>query len=121
MILFQISMSVLPEKQKEVVQTLLSLMPAMGGEPGCLGYTFMSDIADKDLLCVLEEWESREKLEHHLKSDIFGVLLGTRSLLRRPHGIHIYTVQKTEGMSAVLAARGRDNDSDRIRNQGENQ
>jgi quinol monooxygenase YgiN len=105
MVFVQITMHVLPEKQKEVVQTLLSLLHPMGREVGCLSYSLLCDIKDKSLLYVLEEWENREKLDIHLKSDMFGVFLGTKSLLRRSHGIHIYTVQKTEGMKAVVAAR----------------
>lgn len=105
MIVLRINMHVLPEKQKEVGQTLMSLMAPMGRETGCLGYALLCDMEDPNLLCVLEEWESREKLERHFKSDLFGVLLGTRSLLHKPHGIHIYTVEKAEGINAVLAAR----------------
>ncbi|MCF8028009.1 MAG: antibiotic biosynthesis monooxygenase [Desulfobacteraceae bacterium] len=112
MIIVRISMQVLAEKQKEVLQTLLSLMAPMEKEPGCLGYALLSDIKDKNTLYVLEEWESRQKLNNHLKSDLFGVLLGIKSLLRQPHGIRIYTVEKAEGMNAVMSARGKTNNSD---------
>jgi quinol monooxygenase YgiN len=105
MIVVRIIMNALPDKQKEVVQTLLSMMSTMEKLKGCLNYSLLCDLQDKNLLCVLEEWEDREKLDHHLKSDMFGVLLGTRSLLRHPHGIHIYTVQHAEGMNAVRTAR----------------
>lgn len=105
MIIIRITMEALPEKQKEVVQTILSLMTSVEKEAGCLSYALFCEMKDKNLLCVLEEWESREKLDRYLKSDIFGVLLGTKSLLRQAHGIQIYTVRKTEGMEAVIAAR----------------
>jgi quinol monooxygenase YgiN len=107
MIVVRITMNVLPEKQKEVVQTLLSMMSPMEREAGCLNYSFLSDMKDKNLLCLLEEWENRANLDHHLKSDMFGVLLGTKSLLCQPHGIQIYTVQQAEGMNAVRAARNK--------------
>ncbi len=107
MILVRITMNVLPEKQKEVVQTLLSMTGPMQGEMGCLSYSLLCDMRDKNFLCVVEEWENRGKLDHYLKSDMFGVLLGTKSLLSQPHGIHIYTVQQAEGMNAVRAARGK--------------
>lgn len=115
MIIVRISMQVLAEKQKEVLQTLLSLMGPMEKEPGCLSYALLSDIKDKNTLYVLEEWESRQKLDNHLKSDLFGVLLGIKSLLRQPHGIRIYTVEKAEGMNAVMSARGKTNDTDALR------
>ncbi|MCF8050051.1 MAG: antibiotic biosynthesis monooxygenase [Desulfobacterales bacterium] len=107
MIVVRINMLVLPEKQKELEQTLLSLMASMHREAGCLGYALLCDVNDASRLCMIEEWESRKQLDQHLQSDMFGVLLGTKSLLRRSHGIHIYTVQKAEGMDAVLASRGK--------------
>ena len=113
MIVVRIIMNVLPEKQKELVQTLLSMMGPMEKEPGCLSYALLCDLSDKNLLCVLEEWENRDKLEHHLKSDIFGVLLGTKGLLRQPHGIYIYTIQRSEGMNAVRTARNKRDDGAR--------
>jgi tRNA U34 2-thiouridine synthase MnmA/TrmU len=41
---------------------------------------------------------------------MFGVLLGTKSLLIEPHGIHIYTIGQSEGMEAVHSARGKEFD-----------
>ena len=107
MIIVRITMHVLPEKQKELVQTLLSLMPPMKKKAGCLSYAILCDVNDKNLICVLEEWESRKMLDQHLKSDLFGVLLGSKSLLCHSHGIQIYTVQQEEGMKAVLAVRSK--------------
>lgn len=105
MIVVRITMNALPEKQKEVVQTLLSMMGTIEKETGCLSCSLLGDIKDKNLLCVLEEWENREKFSHHLKSDLFGVLLGIKSLLREPQGVHIYTVLQAEGMNAVRTVR----------------
>jgi len=105
MIIIRITMEALPEKQKEVVQTILSLMASMEREAGCLSNALFCEMKDKNLLCMIEEWESREKLDSYLKSDAFGVLLGTKSLLRQAHSIQIHTVRKTEGMEAVLAVR----------------
>ena len=113
MIIIRITMEALPEKQKEVVQTILSLMASVEKEAGCLSYALFSEMKDKNLLCMIEEWESREKLDNYLKSDFFGVLLGTKSLLLQAHSIQIHTVRKTEGMEAVIAAREIKNENSR--------
>jgi quinol monooxygenase YgiN len=105
MIVVKIAMNVLPEKQKELVQTLLSMIGPMEKEAGCLSYALSCDIEDKKLLNLFEEWHTRKDLDHHFRSELFGVLLGTRSLLSKPHGIHIYTIGQLEGMEAVLTAR----------------
>jgi len=107
MIVVRITMNVLPEKQKELVQTLLSMVGSMEMETGCLSYALFCNMEDQNLLNLLEEWQTRKALNQHLRSDMFGVLLGTKSLLIEPHGIHIYTIGQSEGMEAVHSARGK--------------
>jgi quinol monooxygenase YgiN len=41
MIVVKISMNVLPEKQKELLQTLLSMIGSMEKETGCLSYALL--------------------------------------------------------------------------------
>ena len=111
MIVVRIAMDVIPDKQKEIVQTLLSMIGSMKKALGCLSYTLFSNIEDKNLLILLGEWQSRKDLDNHLISEIFSIFLGTKSLLKKPHGIHIYTVIKSEGKEAVDRARLKENDS----------
>ena len=99
-------MNALPEKQKEVMQTLLSMIGPTGKEKGCLSHDAFCDIEDKNAFSLLEAWENREYLEDHLRSDRFGVLLGTKSLLAKPLEMKIHTVSLSEGMEIVNALRG---------------
>jgi len=108
MIIVKIIMNVIPEKQKELVQTLLSVMAAMEKEAGCLSHTLFCAIENNNQLNLLVEWQTRKCLDRHLRSKMFGVLLGTRSLLNEPHAVHIYTVHRSEGMEAVHTARGKE-------------
>lgn len=107
MIFVRIAMHVLPEKQKELVQTIFSMIASMEKAAGCLSYSLFTNMEDKNFFNLFEEWQTREDLDQHLRSDMFGVLLGTRSLLIEPHGIHIYTIHQSEGMEAVHSARGK--------------
>jgi quinol monooxygenase YgiN len=109
MIIVRITMNVLPEKQLEVMQTLLSMIEPTGKEAGCLSYAVFCDIEDKSLFSLLEEWETREDLDHHIMSQRFGVLLGTKTLLCEPPKIQIHTVSQSEGMEAIHAARNKRN------------
>jgi len=106
MIILRITMNALPEKKKEVMQTLLSMLEETAKEKGCLSYEAFCDIRDPNVFTLLEAWENREYLQDHLNSDKFGVLLGTKSLLRKPQEIQIHAVSHSEGMEAVRAARG---------------
>ncbi len=98
-------MNPLPEKQKEVLQTLLSLIEPPGKEKGCLSYDIFCDIEDKHVFTLISEWESRQHLDQHMKSERFSVLLGTKSLLRKPMTIQISTVFDLEGIEAVNSLR----------------
>ena len=109
MIFVRITMNVLPEKQKELVQTLLSMIEPTGKEAGCVSCAVFCNIEDKNRFVLLEEWETREDLEHYIKSHRFGVLLGSKTLLCEPPKIQIDTVSQSEGMEAIDAVRSKTN------------
>jgi len=107
MIVFRIVMNVIPEKQKEVMQTLISMIESPEKENGYLSYSIFCDIEDKNVFNLISEWETRKDLNRHMRSDRFSVLLGTKSLLCEPLQIQIYTVSGSEGIEAVHSARKR--------------
>jgi len=104
-IIVRIAMNARPEKQKEVMQTLLSMIESTGEQRGCLSHHVLRNIEDENVFSLIDEWETREDLDQYLRSAKFGVLLGTKSLLCEPPNIRIHTVSDSEGMAAVNAAR----------------
>ncbi len=94
-------MTVRPEKRKEVMQTLLSMIESTRQEKGCLGYHVFQNIKDENSVSIIGEWETREDLDLYMRSDRFGILLGTKSLLKEKQGILIHTISHSEGMEAV--------------------
>jgi len=106
MIILRITMNALPEKQKELMQTLLSMIEPTEKERGCLSYEVFCDIRDKNVFSLIETWENREYLHLHLNSVRFGVLLGTKSLLREPVKVQIYTVSHSEKMETIRRDAG---------------
>lgn len=109
MIVVKITMDVLAEKQLELSQTLFSLIEPMGKETGCKSCSVFCDILDKTRFCMVEEWETRKNLNHHIKSHRFGVLLGTRSLLQEPINIWIcegFHLMKMKTIEAIRATGG---------------
>ena len=90
MIVVRIILNALPEKRLEIMQTLLSMTEAAKKELGCLSYDAFCDIEDKNCFTLLQQWESREHLDNHLRSHRFSVLLGIKMLLCEPPEIQIY-------------------------------
>lgn len=105
MIVIRITMNVIPGKQLEMMQTLISMIAPTAKEAGCLSFGVFCDIEDKNRFCLLEEWKTRKYLDHHIASHRFGVLLGTKALLRKPLEIQIHTVSRSEEIDAIHAAR----------------
>jgi len=105
MIIVRTILSTLPEKQKEVMQTLLSMIEPPANGNGLLSYGIYQDIEDITVFKLISEWKSPRHLNAHLSSDRFGVLLGTRSLLCKPIDVQILTVTHVEGMEFVRTAR----------------
>jgi quinol monooxygenase YgiN len=109
MIVVRIIMNVLPEKHKEVMQTLLSMIESPGKDSGCLNYGIFCDIEDKNVFNLISEWEARQNLDHYIRSDLFSVLLGTKSLLCEPLKFQIFTVSDSEGIDTVNSVREKRN------------
>ena len=105
MIIVRTILCTLPEKQKEVMQTLLSMIEPPANGNGLLSYGIYRDIEDITVFKLISEWRSRRHLNAHLSSDRFGVLLGTKSLLSRPIEVQILTVAQVEGMEVVKTIR----------------
>ncbi len=101
----RISMHVLPEKRKEFLQTLLSFIGPPKKDVGCLSYDIFCEIHDKNIFNLISEWETRRQVNHHIRSERFGVLLGTKSLLCEPLKIQILTVSSSEGVESVNSVR----------------
>jgi quinol monooxygenase YgiN len=98
-------MNVLPQKQKEVLQTLLALLQQSEKEKGCHSYGILSDIEEGDVFNLISEWESRQCLDQHMRSDRFSILLGIKSLLSEPLTMQILACSDMEGMEPVHGLR----------------
>jgi quinol monooxygenase YgiN len=98
MILVIIRMNVLSEKRIELSQTLASLSGSTRMEKGCKRCDFCQNIEEENQLFLFEEWDNRENLMTHLKSEHFRVLRGAMNLLKEPYERICYTVSRQAGM-----------------------
>ena len=106
MIETSIKMKVPVEKRKEVLQTIKAILNPIRREPGCISCNCYVDVEDESILFFEEEWRTREDIENHLRSDLFGVLNGAMRLLREEPDIRFNTIASRTGPMAIKAARG---------------
>jgi quinol monooxygenase YgiN len=105
MIIVRTFLNSLPAKQKEVLQTLLSMIEPPTNGNGLLSYGIYNDIQDDAVFKMISEWKTRKHANTHLSSDQFGVLLGIKGLLCKPLEVQICNVTSVEGIEAVRAVR----------------
>ena len=57
-----------PAKTEDALGAARTVMEATRAEPGCLSYTFSTDLTEPGLFHIFEEWESQEALDAHFKT-----------------------------------------------------
>jgi len=104
LIIIFIRINVRPEKRKELSQTLLSIVEQVRKESGCLRADFYQNGENEEDFLGVEEWATQQDSEDHLRSDIFTVLMGARSLMARPPEIVIHSVSRSTKLVGGLNA-----------------
>ena len=107
MVVVRLTMKALPEKRKELVQTLLGMIEPSRRVKGCISHHVYQNLENDNRFILVEEWQSKEDLDVRLQSDQFSALLGAMNLLSEAADIQFSTVFSTAGMEVVEAARGR--------------
>ena len=92
-VIILITINARPEKRKELRQTLQSIVEQVRKEGGCLHAAAYQSIENENDLLVVEEWETQRHSDDHLKSDIFTIIIGARSLMCRPPKIVTHMVR----------------------------
>ena len=65
----------------------------------------MSKYRKRKFSGLVEEWEKKQHIDHHLRSELFTVLRGAKNLMSVPLEIKFNALSSTTGMEAVKAAR----------------
>jgi quinol monooxygenase YgiN len=91
MVFMTIRMKVLPEKRKELMQALESLANSIKVQKGCKRCEICVSADDPNEFYLVGEWENQKELDIHLRSELFKVLMGAMSLLKKPHEMRLYT------------------------------
>ena len=92
--------------RSELFQTILTLMALVRNENGCISSRFYLDSADNNSALLVEEWESEEDWDNHLRSRDCAVFLGAVSVLCRPASVEFKLLSYVAGIEAIAAARG---------------
>ena len=74
-------------------------------KPGCISCRLYQDLDEPDAVFLVEEWESREKLDRHFSSEQYRIVLSLMEASKQFPDIKINTISKIEGLEAIEVVR----------------
>ena len=95
-----------PDKRcQDFVSSAKLILGPTSIQPGCMSCRLYQDLDEPDAVFLVEEWESREKLDRHFNSEQCRIILSLMEAADQFPEIKINTVSKMEGLEAIAAAR----------------
>lgn len=92
-------------KFQELYQTLQAILPMIRNEKGCLGCHVYRDVEDEEVLFLSAYWKSRADLEHYVRSESGGALLGAIDLLSETTKVGFNREAPCEGIDTLKRMR----------------
>jgi quinol monooxygenase YgiN len=77
-------------KAEEAIKLYKELVEKTRTEEGCISYSLFRDIEDDSILTMIEEWESKDALDKHFKTEHFTKLVPMIGKLRKSSEVNIY-------------------------------
>ena len=93
-------------RRNEIVKTLGSVLGPTRVLLGCLSCRLHQDLQNTNVLTLIEEWESREALDRHVRSDHYRKILAAMDLASEPPEIQFCSVASKAGMELIEELRG---------------
>jgi quinol monooxygenase YgiN len=91
MILIAIKVKILPNKFKELRQTLDALLARVSKEKGFLNSYIYKDTENDNFFCIMQKWKTQGDLDVYMNSENHKILLGAIRLLAESSQFKITT------------------------------
>jgi len=97
---------VLPANRRgEAVRLIRSLVGPTSAEPGCLHCGSYTDAQNEDILCYVEDWQTEDDLQRHIRSSDYRKFLALMDLSSEPPDLKFHRVSETFGIEYVSRVR----------------
>jgi quinol monooxygenase YgiN len=95
-----------PGRAPQLAEALRLMKRRAHGRPGCGDAYVAADIDDAGVLWYSEEWEDRDDLEEHMRTNAFARMLALLETAVQPPLMEFRVVSETRGLEYVAAVRG---------------
>jgi len=96
-----LKMIVQPERRRDLLETMRGMFEPTRVERGCLSYRLYEDVEDSNAFVLLEEWETQQDLESHIRTENQQRLFALLDLLSEQPELRYNTVSHTAGMDLI--------------------
>jgi quinol monooxygenase YgiN len=105
MITVTLRLKVSHKRRQDLINSAKRILGPTKIQPGCISCRLYQDLDEPDAVFLVEEWESREKLDRHFSSEECRIILSLMEAADQLPEIKINTVSKMEGLEAIEASR----------------
>jgi quinol monooxygenase YgiN len=97
MIVYQIKIVTKPDNTDEFVKSMRSFSDRIRKEKDCTGYSLYRDLEKKNVYSLIGEWNTRQAMEKHFRTNDFEMLIGVTRVLGETVAMNIAEVSKSGG------------------------
>jgi len=105
MILSFVKINPLPGKQQAVLDILRSVIAPTRLKSACMDCAVYTDQGEAQTILYLEQWQSREPLDRHIRSELYFRVLTAMELANEAPEIYFHEVSDTRGLEYVESLR----------------
>jgi quinol monooxygenase YgiN len=95
----------LPGKQQAVLDILRSLIGQTRVKSGCMDCAVYTDQGEGQTILYLEQWQSWEPLDRHIRSELYFRVLSAMELACEAPEIYFHEISDTRGLEYVESLR----------------
>lgn len=105
MIISTIRLAIPAEKHNDALRIIKPIALQSRDYPGCLSYNIQRDVEDSDVLTLQSNWDAKEDLYRHVRSEEYRNLLLVVEMSRKQPEIRFDTVSSSTGIETIEKIR----------------
>jgi quinol monooxygenase YgiN len=94
-----------PGSEQTVLEVLESMKGPIAALDNCLGCSVTVEVGEGGAICYTEQWRTREALDRHLRSTLYGRVLEAMECSRTPPEVEFYEVTEVGGLELIEKVR----------------
>jgi quinol monooxygenase YgiN len=105
MILATLTVNISPDKRDGALEIIKSITGLLNLEPGVVNWRIYRDLNNKQVITLVQEWESQTDLDNYIRSKEYNKILALMEISNRQPELHFYDVNRISGLEFVESVR----------------